>query len=127
VDAIFLRSWLGGRNVYEIKNDEELTPYYSGIVLNNDLLQKCGFKYNVSGISSFDDDEQEGDTHYWDLRVKISRRVESVTFSLVQWGNDGDITFSNHLLRVRINYLHELQNLFFSITGYELEVSSNSI
>jgi hypothetical protein len=94
----------------------------SPIPLTPELLQQFGFEYYCSkGVVAFDEPtNNEEDTHDWSMKIKRSEYCDSFTFSIVKWGNEGKYTFSNHMLRVRLEYLHQLQNLFFALTGTEL-------
>lgn len=96
---------------------EEIYP----IPLSKQWLSKFQFKYlKVKGISSLEESHNEGDTHTWDLLVNENDIVDRFTFSLVKWGEQDYFTFSNQWLRVKVTTVHQLQNLFFSITGQEL-------
>jgi hypothetical protein len=92
--------------------------------LSEDVLLKCGFKYGVvNGVSSFEEDNRDDEnTYYWDLKIMQSDSVDYFTFSLVKWGQQEYFTFSFQLLRVRIKYVHELQNLIYALTKKELEI-----
>lgn len=99
----------------------QMAHLYNPIIISHEILQEFGFNYNISkGISSFDNDSEDGDTFFWDLPVKQSDYSDSFTFSIVKWGDEGELTFSNHFLRIRIKYVHQLQNLYFSLAGKEL-------
>lgn len=100
---------------------------FEPIELKSSVLKNYGFIYKkIKGISSLKNDiyeaDPEGDTRYWDLRVPSpNKQVEGLsTFTLVKFGDD-DITWSSQRLRVKLNYLHQLQLLYFSLTGQELE------
>lgn len=101
----------------------------SGIPLSAEILEKCGFKYGiVKGITrlknDIDEPDPEGDTYYWDLKVPKNNHVEDLsTFNLVQFGKDDDIKFAHQWLRVKIKHLHQLQNLYFTLTGQELKIN----
>ena len=94
------------------------------MAITPEMLNFSNFQYgSTEGIASFDEDRsEEGNTHYWDLLVKGSDVIDSFHFSLVKWGEQEYFTFSHHMLRVRIKFVHQLQNLFFAITGLELEI-----
>lgn len=99
------------------------------IGLTPELLEKFGFDHGVSeGIANIgtelDDEKEDGDTHFWDIRIKGSGIVDGFVLSLVKWGEQDCFTFSNHWLRRRIKYLHELQNLYYALTGKELPLST---
>lgn len=97
--------------------------WMSGVPITNEWLERLGFKYNtVKGIASFDDDsDPDGTTHYWEIRHRSEGYISTIT--CVRWGDTGDIFFSNHNLRVNIHSVHQLQNLYFSLTGQELTVN----
>ncbi len=104
--------------------------YSSPIPLTPEILEKCGFKMGMSkGVSRLTDDldydpEQHGDTYYWDLKVPKNDHVQDLgTFNLVQFGKDNDILWAHQWLRVKLKSLHQLQNLYFSLTGTELTVN----
>ena len=98
---------------------------FEPILITPQLLKELGFSSGkVKGISSFgenDENDKNEHTYYWDMPVKQCWDVDSFTFSLVKWGKKQDyVTFSYQNLRRRLRYLHDLQNLFFAITGKEL-------
>lgn len=100
--------------------------YVDPIPLTPEWLEKCGFSYlKVDGIVSigdFSDDEPVGDTHNWTLKVKANERQGGFDFEIVKWG-DGPYTFVNQWLRIRIQYVHELQNIYHALTGSELIIN----
>jgi hypothetical protein len=125
INLRFFASWAGGRNPNEMKVDEEINNYYTGIELTPEILEKFGFKYGkVDGISSFSDSEREGDTHYWDLSIKRTEFIDSHEISIVKWGDDKYFTFQlgRGTYRQQIKYVHQLQNLIYPLAGVELEV-----
>lgn len=81
------------------------------IQLTEDILLKCGFKARTI----YDDFEFEG--------IKISSCImrcdtkERSSFFL----NLGE---ENESLNIRLDYIHQLQNLYFSLTGQELNVTN---
>lgn len=97
---------------------------FEPIPLTPAVLEAVGLKYHViDGVSTLDEDTEPDEsekTYEWEASVKSNDHCESFNFSIVKWGSEGDFTFSNHWLRVRVKYLHQLQNLFFALTGSEL-------
>ena len=86
-----------------------------GIEISNEYLIKLGFIRNESkGVVGFDESNDDEITIYYDLG----------RLTIVQWGLDTPFYFSNHMLRVELKYIHELQNLFFAITGQELSIEN---
>lgn len=74
--------------------------YLEPIPLTQELLEKCGFEY-----------DQDDHGHYWTIDefvVELSG-IEEGIFKLEQY-------------RTIITTLHQLQNLYFAITGDELEI-----
>jgi hypothetical protein len=127
VNLRFFASWAGGRSPDEMKIDEQISNYYSGIPLTPEILEKCGFKYGkVDGVSSFNDDsEREGDTHYWDLSIKRNDLIDSHEITITKWGEQEYFTFQlgRGTYRQQIKYVHQLQNLVYPLAGVELEVT----
>lgn len=80
---------------------------YTGIPLTPDILEKCGsiipYKDNRIQIGELSFFVQSDDVGAWYLNLSESAYQEAITF-------------------YKIRHLHQLQNLFFALTGDELEV-----
>ncbi len=96
------------------------------IALTPEILEKCGFAAGISeGIArlsnDIDEEEPNGNTYYWDLKVPNNNHVEGLRiFNLVQFGGGADILWVHQWLRVKVKCLHQFQNLYFTLTGTEL-------
>jgi len=79
-----------------------------GVELNNQLLLKCGFK------------TQE---FHWANCIKL--RVCNDYSYLYWWEEAGlELSVAKHCLKnSNIKYLHQLQNLYFALTGEELNIN----
>ena len=90
---------------------EEIYP----IELNPDILHNCGFKEKT--FTSKDWNEKyltiEGD-----IPIRVSEFVQHSHYPIYVFDKQ---TQSNTFLR-NINYLHQLQNLYFELTGRNLKV-----
>lgn len=76
---------------------------FEPIVLTPSLLEQCGFKYSASfGKCRYEKDELQMDENFNPLAQE----------------GDEHLYFGR-----RLQYLHQLQNLFFDLTGKELEVN----
>lgn len=82
-------------------------PNIKGIPLDDELILKCGFV----DVNSYKDYVLYVDD-YNEFRIEISIRKEKAFFTCL----------SDFPLKYNIKYLHELQNLYFSLTKKELEV-----
>jgi hypothetical protein len=81
------------------------------IPFTEDWLLRFGFKkFETSDISGHDIIEPNEKTIYY----------EKGRFTIVQWGMNTPLFFSSHHLRVQIQHVHQLQNLYFALTGEEL-------
>jgi len=92
-----------------------LTEYYGNlqpIPLTEEILLKCGFERDAAGFLGSD----QSDTAF---RSKIYVSKHGVKFFL--WIECEDNYFSEN--GIEIESLHQLQNLYFALTGQELEVS----
>ena len=84
------------------------------VELTPEIIQKLGFKrFEDKGVVGLDYSEPEEMTIWY----------EKDKFTIVQWGENTPFFFSNHNLRVQIKYVHELQNLFYTIERSELSLS----
>jgi hypothetical protein len=101
------------------------------VELTPEILEKCGFKAGkVKGVARLVDDIDDIDpadkqkyTYYWDLKVPKNNHVEDLSaFNLVQFGKGTDILWAHQWLRVKVKHLHQLQNLYFALTGNELKI-----
>lgn len=91
--------------IAELVEDDDLSEYFSPIKLNYTILEELGFTEHVNDyyylgkyIVRFDDDE--GNFYF-------------PFFEIGDW-------------EMRIEYVHELQNLYFALTGEELELKHES-
>lgn len=91
-------------SVIEGENDLEPIP------LTHTILEKCGFvSTDIKGELQLDLDEAVclvGNPYMFNIAV--------YKLQLAVWGN---------WVRNKINYLHQLQNLYFTLTGEELTVN----
>lgn len=73
------------------------------IPLTPEILERCGFEYG------------NGKFNEWWVSGK---------FTLYNNGykNKNDIEFEESFYKVRIKYFHQLQNLYYALTGEELEI-----
>lgn len=98
------------------------------IPLTLELLVACGFSYiKVKGVASLDEYNpvREESTHNWTLNIKREGIYDGEgRLELVKWGDSPKekIYFSNQWLRVEMKHLHQLQNLYFSLTQKELPI-----
>ena len=84
------------------------------IELNPELIQQLGFKkIEDKGVVGFDESDPEEMTIWY----------EKGKFTIVQWGENTPFFFSNHNFRIELKFLHQLQNLFYSVECSELSLS----
>jgi hypothetical protein len=90
----------------EILNFDGTTKfkYYKPIPLTTELLEKCGFK--------LDD--------FYSLRINRQLWLQYIS-DKISLGYDSN--FGSLPLLLEIKYLHQLQNIYFALTGQELEVN----
>lgn len=81
---------------------DRLTP----ILLTAEILLKCGFKFNTYV------GEEEIDYYI----LENSEFILDASFQPLVYGS------SIHLLDYEIEYLHQLQNVYFALTGKELDI-----
>lgn len=96
----------------EVSNTEELVwieiEEFEGIPLSEEWLEKFGFDSKASTTWS------EGPDNPIDYKVYKKGRFTYNTFQEAWWYNG--------LLEYQPKYVHQLQNLYFALTGQELTV-----
>ena len=103
------------------------------IQLTEEWLVRLGFEFNDVSVDDFDDDFNEI-INPDDFQVYSTYKKELVNKKY--WYkinlNPDDIceftiesTWNDEMVLSRINYVHQLQNLYFALTGTELETTSN--
>lgn len=97
VNARFFASLAGGRMASEMRFDEELNGYYHPISLTSEILKKCGFV-----------DRKLGNFYF----------LENGNLTIEGYEHD-----YNGLFIGNIESMHQLQNLYFALTGTELEIN----
>lgn len=111
-------------SIYELER-EHVRP----LALTPEILLACGFvKGKIKGVTRLVADLDDTDpadkkkyTYFWDLKVPKNDHVQDLsTFNLVQFGKGSDIFWGHQWLRVKVTSLHQLQNLYFALTGTEL-------
>lgn len=89
--------------------------WYRGIPLTHEILEKCGFKEDDNVASAFNDIKKyysiNGSFFMRELNGEFHRYIEV----------EDDPYYSFPLCQVK--YLHQLQNLYFALTGKELEIN----
>jgi hypothetical protein len=89
----------------EERGDDYILSVWQPIKLTEDILIKCGFS------KWLDLDEEE----YWRNEIELREFYFG--------DNDSNNGFYYDAESVHVKYLHELQNLFFALTGEELQVN----
>ena len=93
----------------EKDDDFEITGYYKGIRITKDILVKLGFDVEMIKGTTSDNVLLKGKEYFL-----FSDNGLKFYFQ----------TYNGTSNRVYIEYVHQLQNLFFALTGKELTVSS---
>ena len=104
VNARFFSSLAGGRSTDQIKNDEEINNYYSGIPLTPEILVKAGLSF--------------GTGFYW--KTWGTNGVFIVRFDMIyeKFFIEAGKGFS-----LVCEHLHTLQNAFYLFSlGHELDI-----
>ena len=83
--------------------DIQFAEEYKPIPLTEEILLKCRFKKDTKGV------------------LVLNKNI----YSLILWGGEVSVylKIDESVLSIEINYLHQLQNLYFALTGQELEIN----
>lgn len=80
-----------------------------GIPLTPEILEKCGFKNTM------------GD--YWVKGKELMLALDKVWWWTNSWEPDGEFGFDTLAQYKEIDYLHQLQNLYYSLTQTEIPIT----
>ena len=86
---------------------EEFEP----IKLSEEWLLKAGFEKDDTGVDIFDQDYCE-----W-------YQKEFPVIGILSQSSDKSYIFDENTDTLRLKYVHQLQNLYFALTGEELEIN----
>lgn len=104
---------VGTLNMLEQYNPNEHQQIFKPIPLTEEILLKCGFKVsNTYWI------ELNGGTHHIDLHC-INKVYYPILVQEPEMSSEEAQVINLH----KIQYLHQLQNLYFALTGEELTVN----
>jgi hypothetical protein len=100
------------KTLIEDDNDD---AYIQPIALSHEILKQCGLKKHKAGISGADmwqgmDGYSVGSDSSWLFRGCSGVAKGTIELTLVGYFNS------------RIQYLHQLMNIYFALTGKELEI-----
>ena len=96
------------------KSTDDINLYSSRIQpiqLTEEILLKCGFEKDDSGVDISDQD-------YYEWYQK-----EFPVIGVLCQSSDKSYIFDENTDTIRIVSLHQLQNLYFAVTGTELEIN----
>ena len=111
VKEIYEKSIHYANSEYESYATED---FIQPIELTGDILINIGFKKGYNEIYSM-----ALCTDYYDYYISY-QNVKDNKYSFVAYGYNGDL--KRQIRLDNIQYLHELQNVFFSFTNQELEI-----
>lgn len=120
INLRFFASWAGGRSAEDMRIDEEINDYYQPIPLTEQWLERFGFEklwdLNKNQWSLYIDEGLIIEATKVDLLFYIRLCISQDNF-------DENIDTSCFVAYRDIGYIsfHTLQNLYYSITGCELE------
>jgi len=104
INARFFSSFSGGRALEEMNPEEQLTGYYSGVLLTEERLLRFGFE-NKLGL--------------WYCNEYIFLTINGDVYF-------GDVYNVDSEKIAKTPYVHQLQNLCFALKGTELKLTDKS-
>ena len=108
-DVIVGRRFFSSASIEKEDNDFEVTSYYQGIKITQEWLLKLGFERK----------------YHNEKPVWITQHYMFLDFSFhLDYKENGFVAFNafNCFLK-QVKYVHELQNLYFSLTESELPIN----
>jgi hypothetical protein len=116
IDARFFRSLSAGRPAEEIKPDEEINQYYKPIPLTPEILTSwCGFEKTYAKNAY---KKRFNKYSLQSLVITLSSEKNIVSILDEYTGQEELMIFITPIGQ----YLHQIQNLFFALTGEEIEI-----
>jgi hypothetical protein len=94
----------------EVKNGADIdegSPDYLPVAITPEVLKKCGFIFHDY-------------FKLWQKNKTLTGKGQDMELDLDYWVLD----FSHQRIGVALKSLHQLQNLYFSLKGKELEISA---
>jgi len=94
--------------------------YIEPIPLTEEWLLKFGFE-----LYDYEPSEEEGDFIFKDYKKSLDGKTFYYTICECpynEWHFGIKLTWAEQALLSRIKYVHQLQNLYFALTGEELEI-----
>lgn len=102
------RLWQGGAELAEDENGGEDLDHTNeemfGVPITDDWLENLGFKFNNEADGWFTSEDSE--------------------FFIEPWDNNFAIRWDGSIVGQYISSVHQLQNIYFALTGLELELKS---
>ena len=90
----------------------EEVEYLQPVLLTQEILLKCGFKYNL------DDDEYTiGENDCFSVIFINNPNIIKIMYKQTYIGCESD-----YIIFLKFQYLHQLQNLYFALTNEELQI-----
>jgi len=112
------RRFFSSASVEKEDGDFTITPYYKGIKINHEWLLKFGFT-NLDQTNIYVKSMHKiGGEKLKSIAVYIDE--ENYTVAIVDYYTGVEKT---DLLHLDYEYVHQLQNLFYALTGSDLSVS----
>ena len=113
-------------NYGHLKMDEKSTICKVITLDNSDLCDYPIYVESDEGIEHFDEFEPIQLTEEWLLKFGFERNGKKLTFWKIDLVEDeeGIFSFDEARIYIDVKYVHQLQNLYFALTGEELTFKS---
>jgi hypothetical protein len=103
------------KDIFDISEGRITLNAIEGLVLTPGILEKAGFEHHYYKA----EDEAETDSEWWTIRAGKSLWGKN-EITIVKF--DEGLKYSCHDTRAECKYVHQLQNLYFALTGEELSI-----
>jgi hypothetical protein len=82
-------------------------------------------EFKIRGVTTMEEDPDPANknkfTYWWEMKIPKGDVSDLRILALVQFGKGTDIIWKDQRVSVVVKYVHQLQNLYFALTGQEIK------
>lgn len=107
IDLFFFHEWYD----HEYNDDDTMGDWYEPVRLTPSILEKCGFKEFYNGT-------------FWIITGELLINNDSKFWWSNVWEANDNFGYETIMPYQEVKYLHQLQNIYYSLTNKELKTKT---